>query len=205
MSLITMDKMRTSVPTGRLGATAMKVSRIGLGTVKFGRNLGLRYPHPFSLPSDGEIRDLLGLARKLGINLLDTAAAYGRSEERIGDLLPAPRGDWIIVTKCGEEFADGKSTFNFSPHHIRHSLMRSLKRLKTDYVDVLLVHSNGNDEEIIRKFAVFDTLIELKKKGLVRAIGFSSKTPSGAEEAMKHSDVLMVTLNPLMPDMSEKS
>ena len=190
------------VPNTPLGSTGISVSRIGLGTVKFGRTQGLRYPGPFSLPSDEEIRVLLSLAQRRGINVLDTAPAYGTSEQRIGNLLPGRREDWIIVTKCGETFSDGKSSYDFTPRSLRRSLLSSLKRLKTDYVDVLLVHSDGNDKENITKFGVFDTLNNLKKEGLVRAIGFSAKTLPGAQEAMKWSDVLMLSLNPLKKDMS---
>jgi aryl-alcohol dehydrogenase-like predicted oxidoreductase len=189
------------VPTGPLGRTGIHVSRIGLGTVKFGRTQGLKYPRATTLPSNQEIRDLLNLALSRGINLLDTAPAYGVSEERIGDLLPGRREEWVLITKCGEEFADGNSTFDFTPRHFRYSLLRSLERLKTDYVDVLLVHSNGDDEGIIRNFEVFDTLDGFRKEGLVRAIGFSPKTLRGTQEAMKRSDVLMVTLNPRKPEM----
>jgi aryl-alcohol dehydrogenase-like predicted oxidoreductase len=187
----------------QLGKTRITVSRIGLGTVKFGRTQGLKYPRPFSLPTDRDVQRLLSLARSGGINLLDTAPAYGASEERIGNLLPGPREDWIIVTKCGEEFFDGKSIFDFSPGYLRSSLLRSLTRLRTNYVDVLLVHSNGNDKAIIDKLGVFDTLANLKKEGLVKAIGISAKTAVGAREAMKWSDVLMLSLNPLKQDMIE--
>ena len=95
-----------------LGSTDMEVSPLGLGTVKFGRNQGVKYPHAFALPSDGEIRNLLDLAWDLGINLLDTAPAYGSSEERLGQLLDHSQ-DWIIVTKVGENFSEGCSLFRF--------------------------------------------------------------------------------------------
>ena len=63
-----------------LGATGLQVSPLGLGTVKFGRNQGVKYPQAFNLPSDREALALLELAWDLGINLLDTAPAYGESE-----------------------------------------------------------------------------------------------------------------------------
>jgi len=77
--------MSASLPFRRaLGATGLEVSALGLGTVKFGRNTGVKYPAGFELPSAAEIGELLAVARDLGINLLDTAPAYGSSEERIG-------------------------------------------------------------------------------------------------------------------------
>ncbi len=96
-----------------LGATSLSVSPLGLGTVKFGRNVGVKYPQPFDLPSDQEALTLLATAWDLGINLLDTAPAYGVSEERLGRLLQHCRRDWVIVTKVGEEFHRRGFTFRF--------------------------------------------------------------------------------------------
>ena len=79
-----------------LGSTGMSLSPLGLGTVKFGRNQGVKYPSHFDLPSDQQIRNLLAQAQDLGINLLDTAPAYGISEERLGPLLAGQRADWLI-------------------------------------------------------------------------------------------------------------
>ncbi len=92
-----------------LGTTGLRVSTLGLGTVKLGRNQGVKYPQPFELPSDQQALALLELAWDLGINLLDTAPAYGLSEERLGRLLRQCRRDWVIVTKVGEVFQNGQS------------------------------------------------------------------------------------------------
>ena len=70
-----------------LGDTGLQVSALGLGTVKLGRDQGVKYPSGFTIPDDREARALLDLARDLGINLIDTAPDYGRSEERLGPLL----------------------------------------------------------------------------------------------------------------------
>ena len=112
-----------------LGNTGIQVSPLGLGTVKIGRDQGLKYPNRFKLPSDREIRALFEEARTLGINFIDTAPAYGTSEEKIGKLLP-DRQEWIIGTKVGEEFNAGESHFDFSGAHTRESVERSLRRLK---------------------------------------------------------------------------
>src|SRR5690606_30396122 len=86
-----------------LGSTGLTVSALGLGTAKFGRNEQVKYPTAFALPDDNAVRALLAQAHDLGINLLDTAPAYGTSEERLGQVL-RNREKWIIVTKTGEEF-----------------------------------------------------------------------------------------------------
>jgi aryl-alcohol dehydrogenase-like predicted oxidoreductase len=68
--------------------TGVTVSPLGLGTVKLGRDKAVKYPEGFKIPDDKQALDLLALAWDLGINLIDTAPAYGNSEERLGKLLP---------------------------------------------------------------------------------------------------------------------
>jgi len=182
----------TLLPKRPLGTTGMNVSCLGLGTVKFGRNTGVKYPSSFELPDDNSVRKILAVARELGMNLLDTAPAYGSSEQRLGRLM-GPREHWILCSKAGEEFANGQSTFNFSAEHMRKSIERSLRHLKTDYLDLLLVHSDGNDEHIIHQTDCFEALHRCREKGLIRAIGMSTKTVDGGLAALTVSDVVMVT------------
>lgn len=177
-----------------LGSTGLSVSALGLGTVKFGRNEQVKYPTAFALPDDDAVRALLAQARELGLNLLDTAPAYGTSEERLG-LLLQDRKDWVIVTKTGEEFRDGASHFDFSAAHTRHSIERSLRRLRTDYLDVVLIHSDGNDDAILQQGDCIAALQDCKRAGLVRAIGMSTKTLAGGLRAVRELDVAMLTLN----------
>ena len=179
-----------------LGRTGMEVSCLGLGTVKIGRNQSVKYPTDFTLPNDKEVRLLLDKARELGINLIDTAPAYGSSEQRLGDLL-TERERWIICTKVGEEFQRGQSSFNFSASHVRQSIERSLQRLKTDRLDIVLVHSDGNDLAILNDSDCLDELQRLKERGLIRSYGMSTKTVEGGLLAVKRSDVVMVTYNPV--------
>jgi len=179
----------------QLGSTGMEVSCLGLGTVKIGRNEGVKYPTGFELPDDQQVCDLLSLSRELGINLIDTAPAYGSSEERLGQLL-TNRQDWVICSKVGEEFVDGKSFYNFSAAHVRRSIERSLERLRTSYLDLVLVHSDGNDEDIIRRTDCFETLTRCREEGLIRAFGMSTKTLAGGRLAVENSDVVMVTYHP---------
>lgn len=178
-----------------LGDTGLEVSILGLGTVKFGRNQGVKYPRDFRLPDDREAALLLALAKDLGVNLIDTAPAYGSSEERLGQLLEGQRQDWLICTKIGEEFVGGESVFDFTPEHVRASIERSLQRLRTEVLDILLVHSDGNDEDIIRRFGTLDALTELKRAGKLRAFGMSTKTLAGGLLAAEKSDLVMVTWN----------
>ncbi len=178
-----------------LGDTGILVSPLGLGTVKIGRDRQVKYPRGFTIPGDDAVRDLLALARELGINVVDTAPAYGNSEERLGALLPHKQ-DWVIVTKVGEIFEHGVSRFDFSAAHARMSVERSLRRLGRDWVDVVLVHSDGNDMHIIEHEGVLDELARLKAEGLIRAYGMSTKTTEGGLWTVEHTDVVMATCNP---------
>ena len=178
----------------QLGSTDLMVSALGLGTVKFGRNTDVKYPTGFSLPDDSDIKNLLACARNQGINFLDTAPAYGSSEERLGKLIER-REDWVICTKTGEEYSNGQSHFDFSPEHTRKSIERSLQRLKTDYLDLVLIHSDGNDLDILGQSDCVDALIECQELGLVRYIGMSTKTEEGGKRAAEILDVVMLTWN----------
>jgi len=177
-----------------LGSTGMEVSVLGLGTVKIGRNQQVKYPSGFELPDDGAVIELFELARSLGINFIDTAPAYGSSEQRLGELLP-DRDDWIIMTKVGEIFENGQSRFDFSFEHTVSSVQQSLKKLKRDVLDIVLVHSDGNDMEIIRNESAFEALEMLKNQGLIKAYGMSSKTVEGGCWVVENCDVVMATAN----------
>lgn len=178
-----------------LGALGINVSPLGLGTVKLGRDQGVKYPNGFKIPDDVEAQMLLKMARDLGINLIDTAPAYGRSEERLGPLLRGQRQDWVIVSKVGEEFEAGQSRHDFSAAHTRLSVERSLQRLETDFIDLVLVHSDGNDLHVLNECAVYQTLAELKREGKIRGFGFSGKTVEGGLLALQQGDCAMVTYN----------
>lgn len=183
------------LPKRRFGSTGIEVSILGLGTVKLGRDQGVKYPNGFAIPDDRQASELIALARDLGINLIDTAPAYGISEERLGKLLQGQRDQWIICSKVGEEFENGQSSFDFTPEHTRFSIERSLQRLRTEMIDMVLVHSDGNDEAIIRQFGTLDALAELKAQGKIRAFGMSTKTLAGGLLAAEKSDGVMVTWN----------
>lgn len=179
-----------------LGGTGISISPLGLGTVKFGRNEGVKYPKGFDLPDEAALADLIAFAKDLGINLLDTAPAYGLSEERLGRLLRGQRQDWVIAGKFGEEFQNSQSHYDFSAAHCLLSVERSLKRLQTDYLDILLIHSDGRDEEILSNDALLETLHTLKQIGKVRTIGASTKTLKGAVKTLEILDVVMLTYTP---------
>ncbi len=183
-----------------LGNTGIKVSLVGLGLAKIGRNTNTKYSHPFELPSDTSVRELLAEARDLGVTLLDTAPAYGTSEERLGKLLQ-DRQRWVLCTKAGENYSHNKSHFDFSRAAIETSVERSLQRLRTDYLDLVLIHSNGDDKHILQTQEPLATLARMQTQGKLRSFGFSGKTLQGGRLALsQEAQVLMLTLNATQQD-----
>jgi len=178
-----------------LGKSGLRVSPLGLGTTKFGRTEQVKYPQDFTLPADRDIEELFAIAREAGVNLIDTAPAYGTAEERIGALLPDPE-DWVVVTKVGENFVDGQSAFDFSRDAIRASVERSRQRLRRDCLDVVLLHCGDEDVAVLNDTAALDTLMTLKLEGAIGAIGASTKSVTGGLLAAAVCDVVMVTLYP---------
>lgn len=186
----------TKLPLRPLGQTGIFVSPITLGTVKWGRNQGLKFP-AFELPDDRTLHALLDLAEEAGINLLDTAPAYGIAEERIGKLLADRAGGSgiLVASKAGEEFADGASAFDFSAGHLRASVERSLRRLGREALDVAMIHSRQDDVDVIENTPALETLEALKREGKIRATGFSTMTVEGGLLAAERCDALMVPYN----------
>ncbi len=121
-----------------LGRSGLKVSRLGLGTLTWGRDT-----------DEHEARDQLKSFVEVGGTLLDTAAGYGdgASEELIGRLLGdvVPREDVVLATKAGVQRARGEREVNVSRGHLIRSLDASLRRLGTDHVDLWQVHAWSDD------------------------------------------------------------
>ena len=179
-----------------LGRTGLAVSPLGFGAFKIGRNRNVKYPTNYDLPDDRAVERLLNGVLDAGINLIDVAPAYGLAEERIGLAIGHRRDEYVLCTKVGETFAidgDGRpvSTYDFRAANIRTSVEQSLKRLRTDVLDVLLLHSDGRDLFILRETDAVATLMQLKEDGLVRHIGLSGKTAAGHSAALDWADVIM--------------
>lgn len=181
-----------SVRLRPLGHTGLMVPPLGFGAFKIGRNEGIKYPQPYDLPDDAAVAKLLNGVLDLGCTLIDTAPAYGLSEERIGRAISARRHEFVLSTKVGETFAEGASTFDFTRAGVEASLQRSLQRLRTEVLDIVFIHSNGDDVGIMTETDTVAVLQEWKARGAIRAIGLSGKTTTGAHHALAWADVLMV-------------
>jgi aryl-alcohol dehydrogenase-like predicted oxidoreductase len=176
---------------------AWNVSRLGLGTLKFGRNEQVKFPggEGFALPTDRQVEALLDVTLEAGINLLDTAPAYGTGEERLGKLLGTRRERFFLVTKTGEEFADGRSNYVFTAEHTRMSVERSLRRLRTDFLDCVLLHCSRDDANDIASTPALAVLSRLKDEGKIGGFGASTHTVEGGRLAVELADCAMVTFN----------
>src|SRR5690606_17319139 len=128
----------------------------------------------------------------LGVNLIDTAPAYGLSEERIGRAIGHRRHEFVLSTKVGETFENGNSTYDFSATAVRQSVERSLRRLRTDVLDLVFLHSDGRDLAVLHETDAVPTLLDLRRRGLVKAVGLSGKTVEGARAALAWANLLMV-------------
>lgn len=152
----------------RLGKTGLKVSVVGVGTWQFGGEWGQTF-------TQQEVDRILGRAKELGINLIDTAECYGDhlSESLIGDYVRRDRrDDWVIATKFGHHFT---RTFDreqrWSAEDAVRQLDDSLKALQTDYVDLLQFHSGPND--VFDNDALWTALDKQVQAGKVRHLGTS--------------------------------
>ena len=175
-----------------IGTTGLSVPPLGFGAFKIGRNQGVKYPSAYDLPDESAVNRLLNAVLDLGCNLIDTAPAYGLSEARIGNSIAHRRNEFVLSTKVGETFVDGQSTYDFSAAGVRSSLERSLRNLKTDVLDLVFIHSNGDDQKILNETDTVSILLDFRSRGLIKAIGMSGKTVDGATQALGWADALMV-------------
>ncbi len=175
-----------------LGQSGLDVTPIGYGAFKIGRNQGIKYPQGYELPDDRATEELLRGLLDLGVGLVDTAPAYGSSEERIGRFIADRRDKFTLSTKVGERWNDGRSSYDFSPDGMEQSVRRSLERLQCDAVDLLLVHSDGRDMALHDTDAVDRSMRRFRDLGYAKAIGFSGKTTEGMHRAIEWSDAIMV-------------
>jgi aryl-alcohol dehydrogenase-like predicted oxidoreductase len=153
-----------------LGRSGLKVSTITLGTMNFGRadpskplfNLGVK-----------EARRHLDVALDHGLNLIDTSDGYadGASEEIIGEALEGRRDKVLIGTKCFNRLGPGPNGIGLSRYRIVACLEASLKRLRTDYVDLYQAHKWDGQTPVEEFMEAFDRLI---RDGKVRYIGSSN-------------------------------
>lgn len=159
-----------------LGRTNLEVTQLGYGS------MGLRGPHTWGVRVvDEESADqFLNAVLDAGINFIDTAPDYGCSEQRIGDYISSRRDEFYLATKCGCDYVqhDDHIEINhvWKKDVLQKNIETSLKRMNTDYVDLLQFH--GGDAETLQREGLIDMLLEFRDQGLIRFIGSSSSLPN---------------------------
>lgn len=142
-----------------LGRTELKVSRLGFGGAEIGQQKA----------TQETVNELLNSAIDAGLNLVDTAAAYWKSEEMIGKAIGKRRNEIVLISKCGA--VDGFTRNDWSKKGILETIQKSLQLLQTDYLDIEQLHSC--DAETIKRGEVIEALIVAKEKGYIRYAGYS--------------------------------
>lgn len=161
----------------------MDVSVLGFGGSEIG----------YQDTSQKTVTDLLNSALDAGLNVIDTAECYRGSEEAIGSAISDRRDQVYLFTKCGHPHGM-ESAANWSKDSILQSIERSLKRLQTDKIDVVFLHSCSESE--LKRGEVVDALQAARQKGYIRYTGYS-----GDSHAAKHAvqsgafDVLQTSIN----------
>lgn len=165
------------------GKTKLEVSPITLGTWGIGGAGWDDYPDEVRL-------DTIKAAVEAGINLIDTAPAYngGRSEQYIGRALEqiGARKDVYIVTKTGNDFIDGQYVRNGKADNIFALCERSLRNLRTDYIDILLLHWPDPKVSLEETFGAMN---RLKEQGIIGHIGASNLTKDQMIEAEQYTEI----------------
>jgi aryl-alcohol dehydrogenase-like predicted oxidoreductase len=160
----------------RIGNSGLYASRIGLGTWAIGGWMwGGRADARTSIAT---IRSAI----ERGINLIDTTPVYGfgDSEKIVGMALEGGfRERAVIATKAGLEWQDGKVRRNSSPARIRYEAEQSLRRLRTDHIDLYQIHW---PDPLVPIHATAETLAQLLQEGKIRAIGVSNFSPAQMDE-----------------------
>jgi aryl-alcohol dehydrogenase-like predicted oxidoreductase len=159
------------LPTRELGHSGLEVTEVGLGCNNFGRRLDLE-----------QTRRVVDEALSCGVTFFDTADIYGgsgRSEELLGQALEGRRDQVVLATKFGMDMGDGKGPRG-SRDYIRQAVQNSLRRLRTDVIDVYWYHEPDGTTPIAETLEALDGLV---RAGTVRAVGASNFSAAQIEEA----------------------
>jgi methylglyoxal reductase len=182
-----------------IGTSGIQVSAVGIGAWAIGGDSS------WGPSDDSESIRTIHRARELGITLLDTAPAYGlgHSEEVVGRALEGRRGDYVLSTKCGLRWdidegslhmeRDGvKLRRNASAASLAVELERSLTRLRTDYLDLYIVHWQALPDFPVPISETMGFLLKAKQEGKIRAIGLSNVSAAQLTEYLGYGQVDLI-------------
>ncbi len=181
--------MRESVEYRRLGRTDLEVSVVGFGSLSIG----------LASTDQQRVSRLLNQALDGGLNMIDTAECYGHPDKNhaeilIGNAIGSRRDEYVLCSKVGHENGHFGQGGDWSAASLLRTIDRSLKRLKTDHLDI--VHLHGSTVDVLRSGEVIEALKKARKAGMIRFLGYS-----GSGERVRYAietnefDVVQLTLN----------
>jgi len=191
-----------AIMTRTLGGTGADVTILGYGAMELrGRPRGPGI-------ADEEAGRLLNTVLDGGINLIDTSPDYGRSEEVIGSYIGHRRDEFFLASKCGcplEPPADAPPPYphDYRPANVRADVEQSLRRLRTDRLDLVQVHMSPSRATLEENHTV-ETLNDLQAEGKVRFLGMSGILPNLPDHiAMGVFDVFQIPYSAVQRDHEE--
>ena len=152
------------------GKTGLQISPLGFGGAPVG----------FLETEQEAVAAILNELLDQGVNLIDTAARYDGSEEMIGKTISRRRDDYVLVSKCGHAM-DGVKGAAWSEEVILNTVDRALRRLQTDFLDVMLLHTC--DFAILKRGEAVGALVKAQEAGKIRFLGFAGDNESAAYAA----------------------
>ena len=175
------------LPRRVLGRTGIEVTMMGYGAME------LRDAPGGSRVDDAQAERILNEVLDSGINFIDTSPDYGRSEEQIGRFISGRRTEYFLASKCGcVPGAPGGSDHVHTPANIRAGVEQSLRRMRTDYLDLVQFHRSLTRQEFIESGSLAE-LKKLQSEGKVRFLGVSGTLPNLDEQiAMGDFDAFQI-------------
>jgi len=200
--------MAAGLERAALGRTGLQVTRLGYGSL----NLGGRATRSGLHVEPAVAERVLNAVVDSGINVIDTAPDYGEAEETIGRYLRHRRDELILASKCGCPVgalaelpipADRPREHIHTRENIRAGVEQSLRRMRTDHLDVVEIHGSPTRRELEDNDSIAE-LLQLRDEGKVRFIGMSATLPEVSEHlAMGVFDVLQVPYSALQLEHGE--
>ncbi len=183
----------------KLGRTGLSVSELGLGTVEIGQDWGIEVPGEYGCPAEGDALALLARAVELGVNFLDTARVYKKSEERIGKFLTSLGSDAEKVYVASKVYLYKKEGLAKLREEMNSCLERSLRALGREPIDLVQLHSAGIAD--ITDSTAWEVLEAARTAGKLRFIGatFDAVEPADAAVRSDAYDTIQPTYNLAMP------
>jgi len=162
-----------------LGSTSLEVSEIGFGALEIGRDWAPDVNADPTHLSEKEAGAVLNALLDAGINFIDTAPAYYLSEEFIGATISHRRDEFILATKVGEHWEPTKNFYDYSAEATERFIDQSLRRLKTDVIDLLQIHSAPL--EVIESGETLEAMLKAKEAGKVKHVGMTGNVEQCAK------------------------